>query len=119
MSNLVVNYELCTDDITEALMNDLTVDELQDFILDLLDKTSDNDLNNTLYEELKIKHSEYLEFMGIDETKYREEFADPTYYEDEDDDEVDDDEDEHWTINDEVDDELEEDVDVFTTEDDK
>jgi hypothetical protein len=113
MSNLSVNYELCTDDIIEALMNDLTVDEIKDLILDILDKTGDNDLNNALYEELKIKHGEYLEFMGIDETKYREEFADPTYYENE----V---EDEHWTTDDdEIDDELEEDVDVFTTEDDK
>jgi len=115
MSNLVVNYELSTDDITEALMNDLTVEELQDFILDILDKTGDNDLNNALYEELKIKHGEYLEFMGIDETKYREEFADPTFYPDVDEDNEDD---EHWTTDNKVDNELEEDVDIFTTEDD-
>jgi hypothetical protein len=39
MSNLSVNYELCTDDIIEALMNDLTVDEIKDLILDILEKT--------------------------------------------------------------------------------
>jgi hypothetical protein len=104
-------------DIISALLNDLTVSELIEFIEEVDSQQDDWDLTNDLYEYFRQRHLEYLEKEGISEKQYRTEVADIGLYDEEDswNDEEDEDE-ECWVAEDNSKDtDDDEDVDVFTT----
>ena len=124
MKQYKVSVDIDMDSVIEAIMNDLTQGEMIDFVDELIETVSDGDFTNELYELLRRKHEEWLDVAGVDESQYREEFADPTLYPEVEDDDFDDDEEddpeseaalidaeEPWTTDEEDDG----DVDVFNT----
>lgn len=119
-----VNIEINGGDIIAAMIEDLGIDELVEFVEELVDTVADGDLTNELYELMRNKHEDWLEAMGVDECEYQSDYAGPGIYDgieasiaEDDLDDEDDEDDEHWTTDDDDVFREENPMDVFTTED--
>lgn len=108
MNQLSISPEINMGDVLHAMVEEFGTEELIDFVDELVEQIADGDFTNELYELMRAKHEDWLEEMGLEESDYRTDYADPTIYSDVEMDDEDDD-DEEWSTD--------PDDDFFTTDD--
>lgn len=68
--------------VIDAILIDLSIDEITDLFEEIVDKMEDQDLLNNVYELFKRKHEEWLDNTNLSEEEYQYHYADPTIYPD-------------------------------------
>lgn len=125
MKTYSLEVEIDADKIISALLTEFGIEEIAEFIEELVDQAGDQDLLNNVYEIFKRKHAEWLDDVNLDESEYQEHYRDPVHALNDDFDEVEEDpEEENWSTEDDGEEnwsteDLEEEnpMDVFTTDD--
>lgn len=78
-----INIEIDTGDVIQGLIEDFGIEDIIDFVDELIERVGDDDFTHGLYEMARLKHEDWLANNDISEEQYRKDYADSMLYEDE------------------------------------